>query len=240
MTSELTISAPLIGGYLLTALISYMLGSISFAIIFSELFNSKDVRDYGSGNAGATNVFRSVGIKAGICTFVLDLAKGAAAIAISECVYRMIVSEFSMPSSIAAISIGKCIAGIFAVLGHLYPLYFEFRGGKGVLTISGIILMLSPIRFLIVLGVFIVVFAITRTVSKGSCAGGLAYPIITFLNCYYGEYKANPVMFPKVYVVIQTVMAVVLASILIIKHKENIKRMIAGTEPKMVFKKNKH
>lgn len=225
--------------YMLIALIAYLLGSISFAVIYSKALAGRDVRDYGSGNAGATNVFRAAGVLPGILTFVCDLGKGALAILCSRSVYQLGVAEKGLPDSPAAVSIGMCVAGIFAVLGHLYPLYFDFRGGKGVLTIGGIILMLSPIRFLCVLGVFLLVFALTQTVSKGSCACGAAYPIVTFLHCWFFEHTKSPDIYPTSYVVIQTAMAVVLAAILLIKHKENIKRMIAGTEPKMVFKTKK-
>lgn len=239
MENEFIFTAEFIPAYVLIALIAYILGSISFAVIFSRVFTNRDVRNYGSGNAGATNVFRAIGILPGILTFICDIAKGAAAILCSRWIYRLLVREKGLPESAAALSIAMCVAGIFALLGHLYPLYFGFKGGKGVLTVGGIILMLSPVRFLFVLLAFIVVFAITQRVSMGSCAAAIAYPITTFIHCMFFEHRADPSAYPMAYVWIMTAMAVLLGAGVLIKHKDNIRRMIAGTEPKMVFKSKK-
>ncbi len=236
MENEFVFTAGLIPAYLLIALISYVLGSISFAVIFSRAFTHHDVREYGSGNAGATNVFRAIGVVPGILTFVFDLAKGAAAILCSRWVYQLLVREKGLPDSPAALGIATCIAAIFAVLGHLYPLYFGFKGGKGVLTVAGIILMIAPVRFLILLGIFIIVFALSQRVSAGSCAVSVAYPIVTFIHCWFFQHRADPAAYPMIYVWIMTGMAMLLGAVVLIKHKDNIRRIIAGTEPKMVFK----
>lgn len=239
MSNDLNPSLALAGAYTLSAVVSYLLGSISFAVIFSWIFSHDDVRKYGSGNAGATNVFRTIGIKAGICTFICDLLKGALALWLSNCIYSAIVAPEN-GSGLAERSICLGIAGLFALLGHLYPLYFNFRGGKGVLTLAGIILMLSPIRFLCLLGVFIIVFALTRLVSAGSCICALCYPIITFVYCYFIEHARAPQNYSMRYVLFQTGIALIFGSIVLIKHRTNIARIFAGTEAKMEFHRSQN
>ena len=239
MENEFIFTSARIPAYRLIALIAEVLGAISVAVRFSRVFTHRDVRDYGSGNAGATNVFRAIGVIPGILTFIFDLAKGAGAILCSRWIYQLLIKEKGLPGSPAAMSIAMCVAGIFALLGHLYPLYFGFKGGKGVLTVGGIILMLSPIRFLFILLAFVIVFALSRRVSMGSCAAAVAYPVTTFIHCMFFEHRADPAAYPMVYVWIMTAMAVLLAAVVLIKHKDNIRRMIAGTEPKMVFKSKK-
>ena len=220
--------------YWISALVAYLLGSLSFAVIFSWLFEKKDVRDFGSGNAGATNVFRSVGFWPGLLTFVLDFAKGAAAMALSTVIFNIACGK---EAYVAERSICFCVAGLFALLGHLYPVYFGFRGGKGVMTMAGIMLIISPIRLLCSVLVFAIGFGTTRIVSVGSCACGIAYPIITFLDLYFRFHKQQPEVYDAKYLITQTAMAVVFGGIILFKHKSNIKRILNGTEPKSTIKK---
>ena len=223
--------------YWITALVAYMLGSMSFAIIFSWVFEKKDVRDYGSGNAGATNVFRSVGIAPGVLTFIMDFVKGAAAMALSRVIFNV---ECGTGGELDADrSICFCIAGLFALLGHLYPVYFGFRGGKGVLTLGGIMLILSPVRFLIVLVIFIIMFASTQIVSLSSCVCAILYPVVTFIQLYFFYYRRSPEIYNGRFLLIQTLMAVVFGAIVLIKHHSNIKRIFNGTEQKLVIKGHK-
>lgn len=221
--------------YWISALVAYMLGSLSFAVIFSWLFEKTDVRNYGSGNAGATNVFRSVGFWPGLLTFVLDFAKGAAAMALSTVIFNIACGKEAF---VAERSICFCIAGLFALLGHLYPVYFGFRGGKGVMTMAGIMLIISPLRLLCSVMVFVIAFGITRIVSVGSCACGIAYPILTFLELYFRYHKQQPDVYDTKYLITQTAMAVVFGGIILFKHKSNIKRILNGTEPKSTIKKS--
>lgn len=221
--------------YWYSALVAYLLGSLSFAVIFSWLFEKKDVRNFGSGNAGATNVFRSVGFWPGLLTFVLDFAKGAAAMALSTVIFDVVCGT---EAYVAERSICFCIAGLFALLGHLYPVYFGFRGGKGVMTMAGIMVILSPLRLLCTLAVFIIAFAFTRTVSIGSCACALAYPVITFLELFFRFHKQQPDVYDTKYLIVQTAMAVVFGAIILLKHGSNIKRILNGTEPKMTIRKS--
>jgi len=225
--------------FILSAIIAYLLGSISFAVIFSRLFARDDVRNHGSGNAGATNVFRSIGIGAGICTFVCDLAKGAAAILVSRMLLAWAGITADVQEYIPLIYIAESVAGLFAVLGHLYPVFFGFRGGKGILTLGGIILMLSPVRFLALLGVFLISFALTRTVSVGSIMDGITYPIITFIHCWFFQRAQQPEIYTTRYVLIQVILAALFGLIVVFRHSSNIKRILDGTESKMVFKTKK-
>lgn len=221
--------------YGLTALVAYLLGSISFAVIFTWLFTKKDVRKFGSGNAGTTNVLRVAGFWAGLLTFICDFAKGAMAIVCGRAIFQAFC-ESGIPDAAAASQLGACVAGLFAVLGHLYPLYFGFRGGKGVMTVAGIILMTSPMCFLIIVLIFAATLIITKTVSISSCVVSAAYPVITFAISYY-QHASNPGMYSVRYMVIQTVIALILGTIIIVMHRSNIKRIIAGTEPKFSIKK---
>lgn len=236
MTNDFTLSAGLVTAYVTTAVMAYLLGSISFAIIYSWFFAKKDVRKLGSGNAGATNVFRSIGVLPGVLTFVCDLGKGVLALVCSNAIINTMVSD-GLADSSASKSLGFCIAGLFAVLGHLYPVYFGFRGGKGVLTVAGIILMMSPMRFLFLLGVFLIAFALTQTVSICSITAAAAYPVITFLYCFFAEHAQNAARWPMSYVWMQTVLAVILGGIMIVKHRSNIVRILNGTEPKLTIKR---
>ena len=237
--NSITVTPQIIGAFVFSAIIAYLLGSISFAVVFSKLFAKDDVRNHGSGNAGATNVFRSIGIGAGICTFVCDFAKGAVAIMVSHLLMARAGITSDVPENVPLIYIAESIAGLFAVLGHLYPVFFGFRGGKGIMTLAGIIFMLSPVRFLALLGVFLLSFAISRTVSVGSIMDGITYPIITFVHCWFFQRAQNPAIYTTSYVLAQVAVAAMFGLIVIFKHRSNIKRILDGTEPKMVFKTKK-
>lgn len=236
--NSVSVTPQMIVAFVFSAIIAYLLGSLSFAVIFSKLFAKDDVRNHGSGNAGATNVFRSIGIGAGICTFVCDFAKGAAAIRISRLLMAW-AGIADVPENVPYIYIAESIAGLFAVLGHLYPVFFGFRGGKGILTLAGIIFMLSPVRFLALLGVFLLSFSLTRTVSVGSIMDGITYPIITFIHCWFFQRAQDPDIYSTSYVLAQVAVAAMFGLIVIFKHRSNIKRILDGTESKMVFKTKK-
>jgi len=236
---SITITPQVIIALAASAVIAYLLGSISFAVIFSKLFANDDVRNHGSGNAGATNVFRSVGLGAGICTFLCDFGKGALAILISRILMKWAGFPADVPENMPMIYIANNIAGLCAVLGHLYPLYFGFRGGKGVMTMAGIIFILSPIRFLALAAVFLIAFLLTRTVSVGSVMDGITYPLITFIHCWFFQRAQAPGIYTTGYVAVQVAIAAVFSAILLIKHRSNIKRILDGTEPRSTIKKKK-
>ena len=233
---------------LVSAVIAYLLGSVNFAIIVTKCRSHADIRDFGSGNAGATNVLRSQGKTAAALTTLGDLGKSMLAVWIGGwLVVNMCPDAFShlsyevqtiMMSAKEAVAyqqelqnhiklIGNYVAGLFCILGHLYPLYFGFRGGKGVMTTLGMMLILDWRVALISLSAFIVVVAIWKMVSLGSICAGIVLIITTYL------FRAFVDQMPDSVTNMCTTMAVLIVGLLIIKHIPNIKRILNGTESKI-------
>ena len=210
--------------YVIMAIIAYLIGSVNFSVIFSKKFAGFDVREKGSGNAGSTNMLRSVGKKAAALTLVCDVLKGVVAIVIA-----IIVGNIIQDSNKELL---LQIAGIAVVLGHTFPIFFQFKGGKGVATSLGILLMSNWQIGLICLVFALVLMALTRMVSLGSCAAAVLFPVLTlFINDHYTvltEGKQG-----STYLVYSIIMAV----IVLFNHRSNIKRILNGTENKFSFKK---
>ncbi len=206
---------------LVTAVLAYLLGSLNFAIIVTRLFSHRDIRETGSGNAGATNVLRSAGKGAALLTTLGDLAKSLAAVGLAEWVI------FPMLNAGEYARCGAYLAGLFCVIGHLYPLYFGFRGGKGVLAALGMMLVLDWVVALISLGVFILLVAIFRMVSLGSVAAAATMALTVFIKLkFFDGIQGFELIFC-------TVTAVLVAALLIMKHADNIRRIIHKTERKL-------
>ncbi len=223
----------------LAAVISYLLGSVSFSILFTKLFDhQKDIRSMGSGNAGATNVLRSVGVKAAVCTFVFDFAKGVLSVFLGKLLFQYLAvpSAAGMVSEFELIQFGAYLSGFFCVMGHIYPLYFGFKGGKGVLTSWAIIALIDWRSFILVIVVFIVVFLISKIVSLSSICAAASYPICTLIFNLGIAYcwKHEVTLF---YVILTFVIGSLQAGILIWKHRSNIQRIRQGTEKKITIKK---
>ena len=195
-----------------TAVGSYLLGSLNAAIIVSRLLKGEDIRDHGSGNAGMTNMLRTYGKGPAILTAVVDFGKGAVAIILA----RLATSHFGLELNI---DIGY-IAGIAAMLGHLFPLYFGFKGGKGAMTALGVILCVNPLVFAIVAGVFVPLIFITKIVSLSSILGALSLPFVTWGVLHF---SGRPPLY-------DSLLAGAIGLLIIIMHKENIKRLLNGTE----------
>ena len=210
--------------YVIMAIIAYLIGSVNFSVIFSKKFAGFDVREKGSGNAGSTNMLRSVGKKAAALTLVCDVLKGVVAIVIA-----IIVGNIIQDSNKELL---LQIAGIAVVLGHTFPIFFQFKGGKGVATSLGILLMSNWQIGLICLVFALVLMTLTRMVSLGSCAAAVLFPVLTlFINDHYTvltEGKQG-----STYLVYSIIMAV----IVLFNHRSNIKRILNGTENKLSFKK---
>lgn len=202
----------------IVAIISYLIGSINFSIILSRIIGKKDIRESGSGNAGATNMLRTYGKKMGVITLLLDVLKGVVVILL----VRVVSTKFDLGVG------GEYIAGVCVVLGHNFPLYFGFKGGKGVATSLGVVLMLDWKVGLIVMVIALAVMAITRYVSLGSIIGGAAYIII----------EAVKAIAAHEYNVIQLVCVIIIGGLLIVRHHANIKRLLNGTENKLNLKKS--
>ena len=194
----------------------YLLGSVSFAVLVSRMFGLQDPRSYGSGNPGATNVLRSGSKAAAIAVLVLDVLKGLLPVAL----VLHIGPDYGLTGAGAA-----ALTGLAAFVGHLYPVFFGFKGGKGVATALGVVLALSPWLALAVLVVFGVVLAATRYVSLASMSAAAAAPLIMLLPGPWGHSVLAVVAF------------LVMAALLIWRHRANIERLRAGTEAKFGSKK---
>jgi len=198
--------------YLITAALSYLLGSIPFGYLLVRIFRGEDVRSSGSGNIGATNVGRR-SPALGVATLLLDAGKGLAAVLLAK-------SFFAGPHQ----QLLWTVAAFFAVLGHLFPVWLKFRGGKGVATSFGSFVLIAPKSILCAVGILVVVVAVFRYVSLGSVIAATLFPVIVWGLHEYVEPKQLLVM--------------AAASLLIIwKHRQNLGRIVAGTEPKLGAKK---
>lgn len=212
--------------YIVMLLIAYAIGSINFSVIFSKKFAGFDVREKGSGNAGSTNMLRSVGKGAAAITLVCDILKGVVAISIAMILGNMI-KDVNKELLVQ-------IAGIAVVVGHTFPIFFGFKGGKGVATSLGILLMSNWQIGLICLVFALVLMILTRMVSLGSCAAAVLFPVLTlFINENYTvltEGKNGSTYF---------IYSVILAIIVLFNHRSNIKRILNGTENKLGSKEKK-
>lgn len=201
--------------YILVSIIAYFIGSISFSVIFGRKFAGIDVRDKGSKNAGSTNVLRTVGKKAAAITLVCDILKGVVAILIA-----LLASKIWKDVDV---SILKYLAGFFAILGHTFPIFFEFRGGKGVATALGVLITLNWKIGLICLIFAVIIIAFTKMVSVGSILAAVLYPILTV---FMAETNFTSI-----------IISILIALLVIFNHRENLKRIKNGTENKLSFKK---
>lgn len=201
--------------YVLSAVIAYILGSLSFGIIISTVFYKKDVRDFGSHNAGMTNMIRTFGKCPGIAVFLLDVLKGIAAVFLT----RLLFSEYADPL------VCGYIAALFAIIGHMYPLYFHFKGGKGVATALGVTTFLAWQTFPFVMIPFVIVVAATKMISLASVISAFILPFATFT-----VYK---LWYPDFSPFVPTLITAIIGLIIIVFHRSNIKRIINGNENKI-------
>ncbi len=201
--------------YVFVSIIAYFIGSISFSVIFSRKFAGFDVRDKGSKNAGATNVLRTVGKKVAALTLVCDILKGILAVVIA-----IIASKIWTNVNAQTLNY---LAGFFAILGHTFPIFFEFRGGKGVATALGVLITLNWKIGLICLIFALIIIAFTKMVSVGSILSAILFPILTV---FMGNIE-----FPTI------IISIFITLLVIFNHRENLKRLKTGTENKLSFKK---
>lgn len=205
---------------IVVAIIAYLIGSINFSVIFSKKMAGFDVREKGSGNAGTTNMLRSVGKKAAAITLICDILKGVVAILIAI----FVAWAFKVENAALLVQ----IAGIAVVLGHTFPIFFGFKGGKGVATSLGILIMSNWQIGLICLVFGVVLIALTRMVSLGSCAAAVLFPVLTlFINENYIVSQGSSYL----------IYSIILAVIVLFNHRSNIKRILSGKENKISFKK---
>ncbi len=226
--------------WLLTPLIAYLLGSINPAILVTKIATKgrQDIRKMGSGNAGFTNVLRSVGKVPAIITIVCDALKCVIAVVIGGILFSFIAASTENPAQKEMITnCGKYLAGIFCILGHSYPLYFHFKGGKGVVSAAALMLTEDWRVFLLVLGTFLILFLLTKIISVGSIAGAILYGPYTFIATFFFDRIPYGNDLSIGYVVLSTCAALIIGIFVTIKHKDNIKRLLRGEEKKITAKK---
>ena len=204
---------------LLCMVIPYLLGSINPAIIFSKLFYHDDVRSHGSGNAGTTNILRTYGKKMAALTFVCDFLKAAISVGIGTLIFYK--------------NVGGAIAGLFVILGHMFPVYYKFKGGKGVACSVAVVMILEPITFACLFVIFAIIVIGTKYVSLASCMAIGLFPVIVsaFENIYITAFGHDLGLIPAV--------AVIIALLVIFMHRANLKRLYEGKESKISLGKKK-
>ena len=202
---------------LITLIFAYLLGSVNFAVIFTAAFTKQDVRNMGSGNAGTTNVMRSAGALPGILTFVCDVLKGFISCAVGHYLFEYIGTHSDAFYGVGIYGAYAC--GVLCMIGHVFPLFFNFKGGKGVAVSVGIFAVCCPIAICIGLAVFAIMTLITKIVSVSSLTATVAVVVLSMV--FYAD---EALLWP------QAVMAVMMGVIIFLKHKDNIKRLIAGEE----------
>lgn len=199
-------------------LLSYLLGSISPSILLSRWIKGVDIRTVGSGNAGMTNAIRLLGPKWGAVVAIFDVAKGFCASMVFTQVFANVVDPVTLDPVLLRI-----LAGIAAVAGHIWTVFFGFKGGKGVLTVAGAVLGVSPLPVGIALIVFFVIFGLTRYVSLGSIIGAWSFPIIVFARKYFLQHDVSPYLLG---------FSLFVAVLITYTHRENIGRLFRGEEKK--------
>lgn len=202
---------------ILLVVLAYLIGSISSAVLVSKRFYGIDIREHGSGNAGATNTFRILGKNAGIIVMIADMLKGFLAVKLS------LLSSYTWTSE-PFVNL-QVMLGIAAVLGHIFPIFAGFRGGKGIATLFGMILGIQPLVAVSLVGVFMLMLLATRYVSLSSISASIAFPLLILFIF------REPELSYKIF-------AIGTAALVVLTHHKNITRLITGSESKVpIFKK---
>ncbi|MGB3618980.1 MAG: glycerol-3-phosphate 1-O-acyltransferase PlsY [Catalinimonas sp.] len=201
--------------------VAYLMGSLPSAVWLGQGYFGIDVRDYGSGNAGATNTFRVLGKPAGLVVMACDILKGFTATSVAYILFSLgYVSE-------SALTLWGLLFGVVAVVGHIFPVYTGFRGGKGVATLLGMVLGIEPLVALFCIGIFFVVLLASRYVSLGSMIAALSFPLLLLLPRFH---PGNP---------LPIIFGFVLFAVVVITHQKNIRRLWRGQESKMYLMRNR-
>ena len=204
------------GMFVAVAIIAYFIGSVNFSVIISKKVAGFDLREKGSKNAGTTNMLRTVGKKAALAVLICDILKGVLAIIIA----KLMTSDINQ-------AIGVQIAAVAVVIGHTFPIFFGFKGGKGVATSIGILLVMNWQIGLICIVYGVLILILTRMVSLGSITAALLFPVLTiFIRDHYIAEGAG-----------YTIFGIIMALIILFNHRANIKRLNEGTENRISFKK---
>lgn len=207
----------------ITAVAAYLLGSISFAVIFSKIFSHKDVREVGSGNAGTTNVFRTGGTLPGILTFFCDALKGFLSSGLGYLMFSYISSHGAQGVFYKPLC-GAYICGLFCMIGHVFPLFFGFKGGKGVATSVGIMAVCSPLSIIIGLIGFAATLYFSKYVSLSSLTAALLTVVSAIIISALKDEET---------ILFSIIILIIMCAIVFIKHSDNIKRLTLGEENKI-------
>lgn len=208
--------------YIIIAIIAYLVGSINFSVIISKRMAGFDVREKGSGNAGTTNMLRSIGVKAAVITLLCDILKGVVVILIAILIGNIVDGLDD--------ALLVQLAGIFVIIGHTFPIFFGFKGGKGIATSLGVLLMINWQIGLICLVFALILMAITRMVSVGSIAAAILFPVLVI---FIGQNYIVPVNNWS-----YLIFSIIIAILVLFNHRENLKRIFTGKENKISFKKS--
>ena len=208
--------------YIIIAIIAYLVGSINFSVIISKRMAGFDVREKGSGNAGTTNMLRSIGVKAAVITLLCDILKGVVVILIAILIGNIVDGLDD--------ALLVQLAGIFVIIGHTFPIFFGFKGGKGIATSLGVLLMINWQIGLICLEFALILMAITRMVSVGSIAAAILFPVLVV---FIGQNYIVPVNNWS-----YLIFSIIIAILVLFNHRENLKRIFTGKENKISFKKS--
>ncbi len=222
----------MINNYIIAFLIAYLLGSLNFGVIISKLVYKKDIRTFGSGNAGMTNMLRTFGKKAAALTVTGDALKGTFSVIIARFIadYWVMFSTASQARASFDQELTLYIAVLGSVLGHMYPLYFKFKGGKGMAVVAGAMIAVTPITLLLALTIFLFIAFGIKIVSLASVVASVSYLFITLIYFY----------FTNTFSAINLLIGTGLVLMIIYSHRSNIKRLINGTEYKFGQDKNKN
>ena len=207
--------------YILCFATAYILGSFNFAIFISKNFYNKNIKKLGSKNAGATNMLVNFGKAPAIATLLGDILKGFIAVLIC----KILCSKIANSDNIILI---EYIVLFFALVGHIFPIFYKFKGGKGIAVTAGAMIFIDLKVFLTLVTIFIIIFKFSKIVSLSSLSATVCYPIVTFIFNYFINYKVSTKI-----TLLSTIISLIVSIIIILAHKENIKRLIENRETKI-------
>lgn len=216
---------------ILIIILSYLVGAIPTSIIVSKAAKGIDIREHGSGNAGGTNVIRVLGWKHGLLVILLDALKGVVAVVlVARLHYGSMPFENATPFD--DFTLVQIIAGISAVIGHIWTVFAEFKGGKGIATALGMLLMITTVDILVAIGIFTIVVLISKYVSLGSIIGAIAVPITLIVreNIFHVDIQSYNTLLPFV---------IAVSLLVIFTHRKNVIRLLNGSEHKLSFSRKK-
>ena len=213
---------------LIISIISYLIGCINTSLAITKILKiGSDIRSVGSGNAGFTNVLRTMGKKMAIFTFIGDFLKGILAVWITS---MIVTSSQAFQNNENLILSAKYISGMMCVIGHIYPCFFKFKGGKGVLTTWATMFLIDWRVAVVLITVFLITLLISKIISLASIMAAVSYPVSTFVICFFGDYLVTKNLYDMLF---PTIASLIVGALVIYKHKSNIARLLNGEEKKI-------